>query len=114
MRATDNSSLNDMLHAAHERWQYSPQYRSVFSKNWQPNMDSHVVLAACQDHQKAKEVKGPTGYNGIFTKTLVRVLRSTDWKKETTYVDLIDLIRNQLGSQTPLAAGKRMKERLFY
>ncbi|PBK72055.1 hypothetical protein ARMSODRAFT_972748 [Armillaria solidipes] len=84
-RATHRSSVNDMLRAADERL---PRYRSVLSKNWEPDMGSHVILAACRDYQYAKETLGKDGYGGVFTRTLVSVLMSGDWKTETTYVEL--------------------------
>ncbi len=109
---TSHASLDDMLRAAHERWKGLPYYRSILSKDWQPDMDSHVVLVACQDYQTAREVEAPSGFNGVFTKTLVRVLRSADWKEEMTYIDLVNLM-NQSPFQTPSVAGKWMMERLW-
>ncbi|SJL01002.1 uncharacterized protein ARMOST_04316 [Armillaria ostoyae] len=112
---TSHASLDDMLRAADERWKQSgdPNYRSVLSKDWQPDMSSRVVLAACKDNQSAKEEQGHNGFHGVFTRTLVRVLRSIDYKKGTTYIDLVHLV-NQSISQTPVVAGVHKSERLWY
>ncbi|KAK0455592.1 uncharacterized protein EV420DRAFT_1692045 [Desarmillaria tabescens] len=101
-----------MLHTADERWKDFPGYRSVSSKDWEPDMDSHVILAACQSDEVVMEVKGREGFGGAFTKELVRVLGSTDCKEETTYDDLIRLL-NQLPYQMPLADGTRRSKPIF-
>ncbi|SJL17259.1 uncharacterized protein ARMOST_20806 [Armillaria ostoyae] len=110
---TVRASLSDMLRAADERLQHLPSYLSVTSEDWKPNMGSHVILAACRDYQLVKETAGKDGCGGVFTNTLVRVLRSSAWKKETTYVGLTDLL-NQSCSQTPVVAGDYKYERLWY
>ncbi|KAK0435907.1 hypothetical protein EV421DRAFT_1834180 [Armillaria borealis] len=109
-RATHRSNVNDMLRAADERL---PRYRSVLSKNWEPDMGSHVILAACRDYQYAKETLGKEGYGGVFTRTLVSVLMSGGWKTETTYVELSEHL-NQSCFQTPVVAGDHKYERLWY
>lgn len=50
------------------------------------------------------DCKGGGRKEWSFTTTLVRVLRSHDWKKERTYIDLVNLV-NHPPSQTPLVAG---------
>ncbi len=109
-RATHRSNVNDMLRAADERL---PHFRSVLSKNWGPDMGSHVILAACRDYQYAKESLGDEGYGGVFTRMLVSVLMSGGWKKETTYVELSELL-NQSYFQTPVVAGDHKYEHLWY
>ncbi len=76
-------------------------------------MGSHVTLTACQEHQMAKEKPGKKGYSGIFTKTLVGVLKSGAWKKKITYVELTELLK-QTCSQTPVVAGDRKHEHIWY
>ncbi|PBL01548.1 hypothetical protein ARMGADRAFT_953616 [Armillaria gallica] len=110
---TVRASLTDMLRAADEGLQHLPSYISVSSEDWKPNMGSHVILAACRDYQLVKETVGKDGCGGVFTSTLVRVLRSGAWKKETTYVGLTELL-NQSFSQTPVVAGDHKHERLWY
>ncbi|SJL17260.1 uncharacterized protein ARMOST_20807 [Armillaria ostoyae] len=111
--SSGRTNVNDMLRAADERLKSFPCYRSVLSKDWKPDMSSHVVLAACRDYQRATEILGTKGYRGVLTKTLVRVLRSDAWKRETTYVELTELL-NQSYSQTPVVAGDRKYGRLWY
>lgn len=111
-RPTFHSDVNDMLHAADERLKDLPCYQSVLSKDWEPDMGSYIVLAACRDYQYAKETTGKDGYSGIFTKTLVDVLRSGVWKG-VTYVGLAELL-NQSYSQTPVVAGNHRYERIWY
>ncbi|KAK0435899.1 hypothetical protein EV421DRAFT_2022340 [Armillaria borealis] len=111
--SSGRTNVNDMLRAADERLKSFPCYRSVLSKDWKPDMSSHVVLAACRDYQRATEILGTKGYCGVLTKTLVRVLRSDAWKRETTYVELTELL-NQSYSQTPVVAGDRKYGRLWY
>ncbi|KAK0455608.1 uncharacterized protein EV420DRAFT_1552201 [Desarmillaria tabescens] len=114
------ASLKSMLHAADERWKYFSGYRSVLSKDWRPDMYSCVILAAGFSY----EVKGTKGCRGVFTETLLRVLRSTDWKKEMTYADLVNLMSRSLSSTSQqiaslpfsflLVSGRRMNKRLWY
>ncbi|PBL01671.1 hypothetical protein ARMGADRAFT_224328 [Armillaria gallica] len=110
---THNASLESMLHTADERWKDLPGYRSVLSKDWWPDMDSFVALAACRGYQFAFEVEDNNEFGGVFSKELVRVLRSTDCK-EMTYDDLINCMRGLCaGKQTPFAGGNRKNERLW-
>ncbi|PBK91149.1 hypothetical protein ARMGADRAFT_1166538 [Armillaria gallica] len=110
---TTYSDVNDMLRAADERLKHFPGYRSILSEDWRPDMSSHVVLAACRDYQTAKETWGKEEFGGVFTTTLVRLLKSDHWKKETTYVGLTHLL-NQSYTQTPVVSGDHKFERLWY
>ncbi len=112
------ATLQDMLVAGENNLKCYPGYRSILAKDWLPDMNSHVVLAACRDYQyaKAKKVKredGTAGYIGIFTDSLVRVLRSGSWQKETTYADLVHCL-DKTPQQTPVVAGKYKDARLWY
>ncbi|PBK64976.1 hypothetical protein ARMSODRAFT_449442 [Armillaria solidipes] len=112
------ATLQDMLFAREKNLKNYPSYRSIFTKDWQPDMNSHVVLAACRDYQyaKAKGVKSEDGtaeFIGIFTDSLVRVLRSDYWKKETTFADLVCCL-DKTSHQTPVVAGKYKNARLWY
>ncbi len=42
MNPTHYSDVQDMLRAAHNRLQHTPNYRSVLLKGWQPDTSSHV------------------------------------------------------------------------
>ncbi|KAK0432288.1 hypothetical protein EV421DRAFT_1742469 [Armillaria borealis] len=116
---TEQATPQGMLLAGDKKLRGSPGYRSISSKNWCPDMDSHVVLAACKAYQSAKLkiVKGKDGatkgYIGIFTDSLVRALRSSYCTRETTYVDLVRCL-DQTFYQTPVVAGKRRDACLWY
>ncbi|SJL17892.1 uncharacterized protein ARMOST_21459 [Armillaria ostoyae] len=112
------ATLQEMLVAGEKNLKRYPGYRSILGNDWLPDMDSHVVLAACTDYQYAKVKKvqredGTAGYIGIFTDSLVRVLRSGYWKKETTYADLVHCL-DKTSQQTPVVAGKYKTARLWY
>ncbi|PBK84594.1 hypothetical protein ARMGADRAFT_1067350 [Armillaria gallica] len=101
-----------MLNSAKDRMGDWHGYRDVWAEDWTPNMDSHVVLAACKDYEFAREWKDENGYSGVFTQALVKALKSGSLKKETTYFDLLQELPT-LSGQTPLLAGKRAHERLW-
>ncbi|KAK0435912.1 hypothetical protein EV421DRAFT_2022352 [Armillaria borealis] len=63
------SNINDMLRAADESLS---RHLSVLSKNQEPDMGSHVILAVCRNYQYAKETFGKEGYDGAFTRSLVK------------------------------------------
>lgn len=112
------TTLQDMLLTGEKYLRHYPGYRSILSKDWYPDMDSHVVLAACKDYQfaKARKVKQKDDveeYVGIFTSSLLHALRSGHWRKETTYADLVDSL-DKTNHQTPVVAGKRKAARLWY
>lgn len=74
-------------------------------------MSSHVVLAACRDHEPAKEDPGKgTGsrWNGISTSAL----KSDSLKEEATYADLICALKMNT-AQTLVVAGNAVA-RLWY
>ncbi|KAK0462334.1 caspase domain-containing protein [Desarmillaria tabescens] len=110
-------TLQDMLLAGENNLKYYPSYRSILAKDWYPDTESHVLLAACKDYQFAKEKKvnidNGTRYNGIFTDALARALRSSNWNKEMTYTDLVRYL-GKTSQQTPVAAGKRRGARIWY
>ncbi len=112
------ATLQDMLVVGEKNLIHYPGYRSISANDWHPDMDSHVVLAACRDYEyaKAKKVKredGTSVYIGIFTDSLVRVLRSGYWKKDTRYADLVHYL-DKTSHQTPVVAGKYKDARLWY
>ncbi|KAK0505518.1 caspase domain-containing protein [Armillaria luteobubalina] len=112
-------TLHDMLAAGENNILHYAGYRSILADDWLPDMNSHIVLAACRDYQYAKEKKverpdgTPAGYIGIFTDSLVRVLRSGHYKKDTTYADLVSYF-DKTAHQTPVVAGKYKGARLWY
>ncbi len=114
MAPTSRSNVNDMLHAAHTRLQHLPCYRSVLSQDWQPDMSSHVNVAACQDYQPARESGGGGDRcGGEFTRSLVDALTSGACNQGTTYQDFVHLL-NHSPTQTPSVCGDHMNEPLWY
>ncbi|KAK0458343.1 peptidase C14, caspase domain-containing protein [Desarmillaria tabescens] len=57
-------------------------FQNRISDNWVPKMGSHVLLAACQGYQQAKEIKKEDVSRGVFTKALIEVLESKEWKEK--------------------------------
>ncbi|KAK0498932.1 hypothetical protein EDD18DRAFT_1103385 [Armillaria luteobubalina] len=113
----ERASLKDMLLAAEEALKDLPGYRSVFAEDWVPDMDSHVILAACMGNEvaKAKRVRkmGTEVWEGVFTSLLVKTLRSGVLGREATYADLIEALP-PLHFQTPNVAGGHKDTRLWY
>ncbi|KAK0458323.1 uncharacterized protein EV420DRAFT_392932 [Desarmillaria tabescens] len=90
------------------------------SEKWVPNMKSHVLLAACQGYQQAKEIKKEDVSRGVFTKALIEVLESKEWKenelKEKTYDALIGQLnahKLEGKTQTSIAIGERKNTQLW-
>ncbi|KAK0431410.1 peptidase C14, caspase domain-containing protein [Armillaria borealis] len=113
---TTHATPQDMLLAGEKNLKDYPGYRSILSKNWSPDMDSHVILTACEDYQFAKEkrVEGKDGgHIGVFTDSLVRVLQSSYITEDTTYVDLINALSTSV-YQTPCVYGKSKGTRIWY
>ncbi|KAK0470727.1 caspase domain-containing protein [Armillaria novae-zelandiae] len=101
-----------MLDSAKERMGDWHGYRDVWAEEWIPDMDSHIVLAACKAYQYAKERPHNDGYSGVFTQALVRVLTSGSLKKEATYIDLLKALP-MYNDQTPVLDGNRVSECLW-
>ncbi|KAK0191742.1 caspase domain-containing protein [Armillaria mellea] len=112
-RPTFHSDVNYMLHVADQRLGDLPGYQSVLSGDWKPDTSSHVLLAACRDYQYATETAGKGGYNGIFTKTLIGMLKSDVWREGVTYIEVTHLL-NQSYSQTPIVAGDHIYDPIWY
>ncbi|KAK0221343.1 caspase domain-containing protein [Armillaria fumosa] len=106
-------SFKDMLLAADDNLGRFPGHRSVFAEDWLPDTASHVVLAACKEYEFAKEMLGDTGFNGFFTKSLIRTLTSGYLTEEATYVDLVAALDRSC-HQTPVAAGQYKNSKLWY
>ncbi|KAK0227267.1 caspase domain-containing protein [Armillaria nabsnona] len=106
-------SLTWMLDAADATAKNFPEYRSVFAAEWCPDMTSHVILAACREHEIAKEERGETGFHGVFTESLVRTLRSGASDERQTYVDLVSSL-NRSTTQVSAVAGRYKHLMLWY
>ncbi len=86
---------------------------SILAKDWLPDEESHVVLAACKEYQFAMERRVDGVEVGIFTHSLLRLLRSGFCTAETTYDDLLRGF-DWSPYQTPVVAGKYRDSRLWY
>ncbi|KAK0484569.1 hypothetical protein IW261DRAFT_1457462 [Armillaria novae-zelandiae] len=113
----ERASLKDMLLAAEETHKNFPGYRSIIAEDWVPDMDSHVILAACLGSEvaRARRIRrmGVEVWGGVFTNLLVKTLRSGVLGGEATYADLIDALP-PLHYQTPNVAGGHKDTRLWY
>ncbi|PBK79174.1 hypothetical protein ARMGADRAFT_1040984 [Armillaria gallica] len=111
------ASLEEMLVSADRTMRDFPGYRSVLAEDWCPDMESHVVLAACREYEFAKARRvtsedGTVGFNGIFTESLIGLLKSGTLGEGSTYLDLVDTLP-RFTFQTPVVAGKRKNSRLW-
>ncbi len=113
MRGTRRSTVDDMLRAADGRLKGFPFYKSVLSKNWLPDMGSHVVVAACRNYQTAKETGEGSRWGGIFTRRLVYILTSGECNKGTTYIGLTHYLNHE-PFQTPVVYGDHIDEPLWF
>ncbi len=80
-------------------------------------MEPHIVLAACREYKfaKARQVTredGMAGSNGIFTESLIELLKPGTLGERSTYLDLVDTLP-QFTFQMPVVAGKRKNSRLW-
>ncbi|KAK0217734.1 caspase domain-containing protein [Armillaria fumosa] len=115
-RGTKLAKLRGMLDAGEKRLGGSP---SIMSRNWRPDLTSHVILAVCQNYQyaKAKKVRGKNGkmlgYAGIFTESLLCFLRSGAYTAETRYVDIASYL-HQSDHQMPVIDGDHKYACIWY
>jgi len=103
-----DKSLHRMLLAAEN----NPRKRcsgSTLVEDWIPDLSSHVVLAACQDLERAWECSGDQG--GDFTVALLKALKSLPLNT-STYRDLIGSI-GRLDRQQPCAVGESVDNSVF-
>lgn len=117
MPPLSRASLEEMLVSADRTMRNFPGYRSVLAEEWYPNMDSHVVLAACREYEFAKARRvtredGTVGFSGIFTESLIGLLKSGTLGEGSTYLDLVDTLP-RFTFQTPVVAGKRKNSRFW-
>ncbi|KAK0470735.1 caspase domain-containing protein [Armillaria novae-zelandiae] len=108
-----NGSPKHMLALADENAGQFPGSQSVCSDKWFPDMSSHVVLAACQEHQVVAENRNKGEFRGVFTESLVGVLKSGILKERSTYIDLLFELPTMYG-QMPVIAGKHKNAQIWY
>ncbi|SJL14464.1 uncharacterized protein ARMOST_17921 [Armillaria ostoyae] len=105
-------ALMHILRSADESMKYSPAIASVLSKDWVPDMSSHVILAACKEYQFVKEARSGEGFHGLFTQPLARILRQ-EGLKQLAHIDLLFSIP-LFHVQTPVVAGKHKTAKFWY
>ncbi|KAK0470738.1 caspase domain-containing protein [Armillaria novae-zelandiae] len=108
-----NGSPKHMFSVADEYCRQLLCYESVYSDKWCPDMSSHVVIAACQEHQVITETRMETGIQGAFTKSLLGILKSGSFSERSTYIDLILALPTMHG-QTPVIAGTHKNAQIWY
>ncbi len=72
-RLPKTGNTTDMLQTADKRLRYLPGYKSVLAEDWFPNMDSHIILAACKEYEYAREMKCEDGYHGFLLRVSLRL-----------------------------------------
>lgn len=111
-----SSSIAAMFSAADQNFEHLAEYKSISEASWRAKMDSHVVLAACQEYEQAREVEGEgdSRVNGVFTEALISALKSADLNdKSMTYYKLIATLPKN-PAQHPVIAGKHKGSRLWF
>ncbi len=111
-------SLRVMLRTGEEDLKDLLGHQSILDKNWRPDLDSHVIVAACGESEFAQEVqvavREGAGCRGAFTKALIGTLKSGTLRKGATYQDLFKALVPHFSSQMPVIAGRRTKTCLWY
>ncbi|KAK0470732.1 hypothetical protein IW261DRAFT_1515168 [Armillaria novae-zelandiae] len=108
-----NGSPKHMFSVADEYCRQLLCYQSVYSDRWCPDMSSHVVIAACQEHQVVTETRKEGGIQGAFTDSLVGILDSRSFSERSTYIDLL-LAFPMMHGQTPVIAGTHKNTQIWY
>ncbi|KAJ7130324.1 caspase domain-containing protein [Mycena epipterygia] len=120
--ALENPDQNMLV----EMLQKVPSYLarpSVLSDEWTADWSSHVLMAACNDIERAYEdsvwhadglctSKGAHRH-GLFTYALISALRSPEGRS-ATYYDLIKKVLTPLQNQTPIVVGPRRKSLVWH
>ena len=97
-----------------------PVMRSALAPTPPVDHLNHVLLAACRNDEKAREVPFANQRHGVFTYWLLEFLRQQPFHQPLTYLDLYNQVRYQLQrtygndaerAQTPQCEGDR--DRLF-
>ncbi|KAK0444830.1 hypothetical protein EV421DRAFT_1735082 [Armillaria borealis] len=85
-----------MLKAADDTMRRLPAFRetpSLWVRDWKQDSASHVVLAATETgHYTYERQFGDAGFRGVFTHSLVRMLKSDELRKRPTFRDLISCL----------------------
>ncbi|KAK0484553.1 caspase domain-containing protein [Armillaria novae-zelandiae] len=111
----EHTSLKGMLLQAARTPNNLPGHQSISGEDWVPDMNSHVIIAACRENEVAKgrRAKGTKVWRGVFTSSLIETLKTGALGEGATYVDLIKALP-QLRYQTPIVAGEHINTCLWY
>ncbi|KAK0457885.1 uncharacterized protein EV420DRAFT_1643733 [Desarmillaria tabescens] len=105
-----------MLEAADDTARRLPAFRekpSIWELDWNEDSASHVVLAATETgHYTHERQYGDTGFHGIFTRSLVLMLKSDELRKRPTFRDLISCLPRTM--QTAVVSGEHKNAPLWY
>ncbi|KAK0473814.1 caspase domain-containing protein [Armillaria luteobubalina] len=82
-----NGSPKHMFDVADVNSRQFPGYQSVCTDTWFPDMSSHVVMAACQEHQFVVETNREAGFQGVFTESLTPVVAGKHKDAQIWYQD---------------------------
>ncbi len=108
------SSISDMFDVGDETLKHIAGYQSIKAERWKPDMYSHVVLAACNAYERAREGEGDIKPNGFFTQALIPAFKSAHLNnKSMTYYELLKALPENR-AQHPVIAGTHRHSRLWF
>ncbi|KAK1248979.1 hypothetical protein MKX08_007199 [Trichoderma sp. CBMAI-0020] len=83
-------------------------------KSWMDAPKGFVVLAACEEHQKAAEIPVNGNSHGLLTYWLLTILRNSplDFSSQTLYEQVCAKVQDRNRNQTPYLVGD--KDRFFF
>ncbi|PBK99020.1 hypothetical protein ARMGADRAFT_485964 [Armillaria gallica] len=113
------SDFQSMLRAADDTVRRFSAFRenpSLWVPEWKQDNRSHVVLAAAASGEDSYEQHdGDTGFHGIFMHSLVRILKSGQLRKGSTFCDLIRCMSPLLyTAQMAIVSGDHKNAPLWY
>ncbi len=108
------SSLELMLKAGDDNLRrVFPDYATSDGADWQQDVTSHVLLAACQDYQQAHEGQIGNVCRGLFTNSLICSLRLDMPGKGVSFVNFVKNLP-RWANQEPVVSGDHKHEPIFY
>ncbi len=106
-----------MLKAADDTIRKLPAFRetpSLWAQDWKQDSASHVFLAGTEIGRYTYERQfGDAGFRGVFTHSLVRMLKSDELRKRSTFRELISCLPITMQSAA-IVFGDHENARLWY